>query len=103
VAVGHRLFRIRAHVIQGFDYVRVSLEGEPPYLARVVAKDTDNDLALLKSDYQPKTIPTFRRDVEVGEDIAAYGFPLLDYLGKTGKFTGHRAMWAGTSMTAACR
>ena len=76
-----------AHVIEGFDWVQVSLEGEAPHLARVVAKDAENDLALLQTDYQRKTLPIFRRDVEVGEDIATYGFPLLYYLGKTGKFT----------------
>ena len=84
-ASGHVL--TNAHVIEGVDWVQVSLEGEAPHLARVVAKDAENDLALLQADYQPKTLPIFRRDVEVGEDIATYGFPLLDYLGKTGKFT----------------
>ena len=84
-ASGHVL--TNAHVVQGFDWVVVCLEGEAPHLARVVARDSENDLALLEADYQPKTVPTFRRDVEVGEDVATYGFPLLDVLGKAGRFT----------------
>jgi TPR repeat protein len=84
-ASGHVL--TNAHVVDGFDLVQVCLEGGAPHLARVVARDSENDLALLETDYQPKTLPVFRRDVEVGEDVATYGFPLLDYLGKTGTFT----------------
>ena len=59
-ASGHVL--TNAHVIQGVDWVQVSLDGEAPHLARVVAKDAENDLALLQADYQPKTLPIFRRD-----------------------------------------
>ena len=84
-ASGHVL--TNAHVVEGFGWVQVCLEGEMPHLARVVARDSENDLALLETDYQPKTVPTFRRDVEVGEDVATYGFPLLDVLGKAGRFT----------------
>jgi S1-C subfamily serine protease len=84
-ASGHVL--TNAHVVEGFDWVQVCLEGEMPHPARVVARDSGNDLALLETDYQPKAFPVFRCDVAVGEDVATYGFPLLDFLGKTGRFT----------------
>lgn len=84
-SIRHR--RGAAHVVEGFDWVQVCLEGEMPHRARVVARDSENDLALLETDNQPRTLPVFRRDVEVGEDVATYGFPLLDVLGTTGRFT----------------
>ena len=84
-AVGHVL--TNSHVVEGFDWVQVSLEGEAPHLARVVARDHQNDLALLETDRRLTALPIFRRDVEVGEEVATYGFPLLDFLGKSGKFT----------------
>jgi hypothetical protein len=67
--------------------VQVSIEGEAPHLARVVARNPDNELALLEAAYQKKHSQSSGAMSKVGEDIAAYGFPLLDYLGKTGKFT----------------
>ena len=55
--------------------------------ARIVAADTKNDLALLKSDASLKTVPPLRTGARVGETVYAYGFPLTGLLSSSGNFT----------------
>ena len=48
----------------------------------VVINDSRNDLALLKTEKQPKTIAYFRsgRGIRAGEDILAFGYPFQSVL-----------------------
>jgi S1-C subfamily serine protease len=52
-----------------------------------VARDVVNDLALLKVDFSSDHVATLRFGVRVGEDIAAFGYPLVGRLSTGGNFT----------------
>lgn len=68
-----------AHVVSGAETVRVRLEGErEPRPAKVLAADTENDLALLQIDVTGLS-PAILADpttVRVGDDVIAIGFAL---------------------------
>ena len=70
--------------------IRVNSVGSASALARLVASDQTNDLALLKAEAAvASTIrpQPFRRGARVGESVFAYGFPLAGYLPTSGNFT----------------
>jgi serine protease Do len=56
-------------------------------LARILARDPANDLALLKIDMRSYGVASLRVGVRVGETIAAFGFPLVGLLTTSGTFT----------------
>jgi len=58
-----------------------------PTSLRLLAKDQTNDLALLKSDLRPTKFAQLRRGVRRGEQVVAFGYPLLGLLSTTGNFT----------------
>jgi serine protease Do len=58
-----------------------------PVLARVLATDTANDLALLKGDLMPHRAVSLRVGVKIGEGIATFGYPLVGLLSTSGNFT----------------
>jgi serine protease Do len=58
-----------------------------PVSARVLARDTSNDLALLKGDLTPIRAASLRVGVKIGEGIAAFGYPLFGLLSTSGNFT----------------
>ena len=76
-----------AHVVEGCAEPKVvfGLAGSVP--ARVLAQDVVNDLALLKVDIVSDQVAVLRAGVRLGEEIAAFGFPLLDELSVEGNFT----------------
>ena len=55
--------------------------------ARLVAKDTTNDLALLKVDANSSHLASLRFAVRLGENVEAFGYPLSEILATTGNFT----------------
>jgi S1-C subfamily serine protease len=75
------------HVIDGCQTASIFRSGFSPIGARIVAADTKNDLALLKSDSSIKPIPPLRTGARVGETVYAYGFPLTGLLSSSGNFT----------------
>jgi serine protease Do len=86
------------HVVRGCSTVQISLVNSTPHTARVMGADEKNDLALVRTDFQPKTVPAFRTDVRMGDSIAVYGFPLPGMLGSSGNFTmGHITALEGLS------
>ena len=54
---------------------------------RLVARDTTNDLALLKVDFNSSHIASLRFAVRLGENVEAIGYPLSQVLATTGNFT----------------
>jgi serine protease Do len=76
-----------AHVVDGCAGVRVSNGNDGPRPARVVTRDATNDLAILKTNATPLKVATFRYGVRLGEDVAAFGFPLAGLLAAGGNFT----------------
>lgn len=75
-----------SHVVEGASRVVVAFQGKAVD-AVVLAEDTETDLALLKIEYKPSVWATFRTTVRLGDDVAAFGFPLSDSLTKSGNFT----------------
>jgi S1-C subfamily serine protease len=76
-----------AHVVAGYEHPKVvcGLAGLTP--AQVLARDTVNDLALLKVDFASDHVATLRPGVRIGEEIAAFGYPLQGVLSAGGNFT----------------
>jgi len=68
-----------AHVVEGATEVRVRFAGETePVVARVLASDEGNDLALLKVDARGLTPATFAdpNSLRVGDEVVAIGYAL---------------------------
>src|SRR5258706_2924025 len=80
-----------AHVVENCQQIRVS--GAP---AKLLARDTTNDLALLATDLHPTQWARWRQSVRLGEDVVVYGFPLAGVLSSGGNVvTGNVTALAG--------
>lgn len=76
-----------AHVVEDCDLPQVTSALSITAPARVLARDSANDLALLKSELRSKASASLRAGVRVGEDIEAFGYPLFGLLATGGNFT----------------
>ena len=76
-----------AHVVDGCDEPQVVCGLAEPAVAQVLARDAKNDLAMLKVDFAPCHVAALRTGVKVGEEIAAFGYPLQGTLSAGGNFT----------------
>lgn len=77
------------HVINdcGRNPIQVSYPDRRPERAFISGRDETNDLALLKTELPNLGIASFRFGPRVGEQVAAYGFPLSGLLSSSGNFT----------------
>ena len=75
------------HVVEGCQEVNVHHKGDK-YLAKIIAKDKINDLALLKIDYKPEYffLPS-KENPDILEDIYVAGFPFGKNLSSNVKAT----------------
>ncbi len=86
---GHLL--TNAHVVEDCRQISIRQPGKQPITARVSSRDKLNDLALLQIrpedavGIQPATLR--RQQVQLGEDIAVFGFPLQSLVASSGNFT----------------
>ena len=86
---GHLL--TNAHVVENCRQISIRQPGKQPISARVSSRDKLNDLALLQVSpekavgIQPATLR--RQQVQLGEDIAVFGFPLQSLIASSGNFT----------------
>jgi S1-C subfamily serine protease/Holliday junction resolvasome RuvABC ATP-dependent DNA helicase subunit len=76
-----------AHVVEGCEDPKVVCGLAGPVPAQVLARDAANDLALLKVEAGSDHVATLRAGIRMGEEIAAFGYPLLDKLSAGGNFT----------------
>jgi S1-C subfamily serine protease/Holliday junction resolvasome RuvABC ATP-dependent DNA helicase subunit len=76
-----------AHVVEGCEDPKVVCGLAEPIAAQVLARDSANDLALLKVDFASDHVATLRTGVRIGEEIAAFGYPLQGVLSAGGNFT----------------
>jgi serine protease Do len=82
---GHLL--TNAHVVQDCSDIQVETGQGIFEVGKLVAKDTANDLALLKVSSKPKSIGALRFTVRLGENVEAFGYPLSQVLAASGNFT----------------
>lgn len=75
-----------AHVVKGCSEVSIG-PPEQRVTARVVARDNDNDLALLRAATHPTAVAALRLSVRQGEAVADYGYPLPGLLASGGNLT----------------
>lgn len=77
------------HVIDECTNVTVRFGGSDPLAASIIARDPQNDLALLKMPSWSGTVARFREGgpVRPGDSVVAFGFPLQGRLSSTGNVT----------------
>jgi S1-C subfamily serine protease len=75
------------HVIEGCSDIRVASPGGVSRKAILVAKDSKNDLAALRTDMNPSSVATFSTRARIGDSAFVYGFPLAGLLATSGNFT----------------
>jgi len=75
------------HVIDGCDNPKIVRGSDEPAEAQIMARDATNDLALLKVGFTCDHVANLRNGVKVGEELAAFGFPLFGKLSSGGNFT----------------
>ena len=93
---GHVL--TNAHVVEGCRQVRLVRTGGDYLSATVAAASKRDDLALLKADFRPSAVASFRGGSApvTGDTVVAFGFPLAGALASEGNVaTGIVAALAG--------
>jgi S1-C subfamily serine protease len=77
-----------AHVVEGCSVVQVRTSKADGGVARVITRDTTNDIALLRLDGSKIGLfGQLRSGVRTGESITVFGFPLYGLLATSGNFT----------------
>jgi S1-C subfamily serine protease len=76
-----------AHVVEDCLAINVTSDQEATAVARVVARDARNDLALLRTGLPARKAAAFRTSIRLGEGVEAFGYPLTEVLSKSGNFT----------------
>jgi serine protease Do len=75
------------HVIEKCSDVAIVSDEHPATIVRVVGTDPTNDLALLQANVRPSAVADLRSPVRLGEQVAAFGYPLSSILASSGNFT----------------
>jgi serine protease Do len=88
------------HVIEGCQETAVRMADGSLARATVLARSTQDDLALLKVDLKPPALARFREEsqsVRLGENVVVFGFPLVGSLGTSSGLltTGNISALAG--------
>jgi serine protease Do len=90
-----------AHVVEDCSAIHVTSDQEATAVAKVVARDTRNDLALLQTGLAARKAAAFRTSIRLGEAVEAFGYPLTEVLSKSGNFTlGNVSARVGSARTA---
>jgi S1-C subfamily serine protease len=96
-AAGHLV--TNDHVVERCREAVVRLADGQASGARILARSSQDDLAILKAEMAPAAVAEFRegQPVRVGEEVVVFGFPLIGSLGTTGGVltTGHVSALAG--------
>jgi len=78
-----------AHVVDGCESAFVRHNNAGLLSARIVARETTNDLALLKVDQKAEAAAKFRGppQIRLGDSVVVFGYPRPDFLASTGNLT----------------
>jgi S1-C subfamily serine protease len=71
------------HVVEHCRQIRVQ-NGAQDSAARLIARDNENDLALIATDLRSTSVANWRLSTKQGEDIVVFGFPLAGLLAAGG-------------------
>ena len=94
--VGHLM--TNAHVVEDCDETQVKLPDGRSAAATILARSTQNDLAVLKADLKPSAVAKFRSGAQIrlGDPVVLFGYPLAGELTITGNLsTGLVSAMAG--------
>lgn len=80
-------FVTNEHVVRSCRSIEVTPHGGRPVSARLAARDTAHDLALLEVDYRPTMVAPFRSTIRLGETVSVFGYPLPTLISSAGNFT----------------
>jgi len=75
------------HVVEACSAVGVKAPGGVDPRATILARDTKNDLALIRTSLRNTRSVSIRMGARLGEQVAAFGFPHTDFLATSGNFT----------------
>jgi len=75
------------HVVEDCSAVKVKAMGDADSRAMILARDTKNDLALIRTSLRNARSVSIRMGARLGEPVAAFGFPHTDILATSGNFT----------------
>ena len=84
-----------AHVVEGCSAIRVTSDQGATAVAKVVARDDRNDLALLGTGLAARKTAAFRTSIRLGEAVEAFGYPLTGVLCEVGKLHAGQRLGAG--------
>jgi S1-C subfamily serine protease len=76
-----------AHVVEDCSAIHVTSDQGATAVAKVVARDARNDLAVLQSGLAARKAAAFRTSIRLGGAVEAFGYPLTEVLSKSGNFT----------------
>ncbi len=76
-----------AHVVEDCSGIRATTDQGVTAVAKLVARDVRNDLAVLSTGLTANKAAAFRSAIRLGEAVEAFGYPLTDVLSKSGNFT----------------
>ncbi len=76
-----------AHVVEDCSAIHVTSDQGATAVAKIVARDARNDLALLQTGLAARKTAAFRTSIRLGEAVEAFGYPLTEVLSKSGNFT----------------
>ena len=82
---GHIL--TNAHVVKDCSEIRIGVGQGNFEVGQLTAKDTTNDLALVKVNAKLAHVGALRFGVRLGENVEAFGYPLSQVLATSGNFT----------------
>jgi serine protease Do len=75
------------HVVESCSRITVRVDAARSLPASILARTSEDDLALLKVDHHPGHVGGIRVGMRLGEPVAVFGFPLTDVLSSSGNFT----------------
>jgi len=76
-----------AHVVRDCSEIHVGTGQENYVIGHLFARDTANDLALIKVDLNTSRVASLRFAIRLGETVEAFGYPLSQVLASSGNFT----------------
>lgn len=80
-------FVTNAHVLEKCSLILVKSSDGGVSEGHLFAIDTQNDLALVRTEVKPRHLARLRVGVRLGEGVAAFGYPHTDLLSSSGNFT----------------